>query len=122
MCPNWTQILPTNESQVRPLTKLSSDQQQVCWQEAVNSAGGKTPSGKIVKSIVDKIRERTKLPNPHRPGEICILLPKDNPELRGQSGCWGLITSIGDYSCNIQTWNNNYTVKIEHLSSLQLND
>lgn len=122
MCPNWTQILPINECQVRPLTKLSSNQQQACWQEAVSSAGGKIPSGKIVKSIVDRIRERTKLPNPHRVGEICILVPKDNPELRGKSGCWGIITRVGDYSCNIETWDGEYTVKIEHLSSLELND
>jgi hypothetical protein len=27
MCPNWAQILPTNECQVRPLTKLEPSQQ-----------------------------------------------------------------------------------------------
>ncbi|MHC5832641.1 MAG: hypothetical protein ACYT04_95850, partial [Nostoc sp.] len=36
------------------------------------------PSDRIVKDIVDRIRERTKVPNPYHYhiGEICIFLPK----------------------------------------------
>ncbi|BAZ18924.1 hypothetical protein NIES4071_108090 (plasmid) [Calothrix sp. NIES-4071] len=120
--PNWTQIVPTNECQVRPLTKLEPSEQQECWRQAVEKAGGKVPSGRQVKDIVDRVRERTKVPNPYREGEICILIPKDNPELRGKSGCWGIVTRVGDYSCTIETWESEYTVKIEHLLSLELSD
>lgn len=119
---NASQILPTSERQVRPLLPLEPEQQRQAWQQAVELAGGKIPSGRIVQDIVDKIRERTKVPNPYRLGEVCTLLPKDNPELKGKSGCWGVITHVGDYSCTLETWDAEYTVKIEHLKSLELLD
>ncbi|MBD2364254.1 hypothetical protein H6G36_24245 [Anabaena minutissima FACHB-250] len=117
-----SQILPTSERQVRPLVPLEPEQQRLAWQQAIEQAGGKIPSGRIVQDIVDKIRDRTKVPNPYRLGEICTLLPKDNPELKGKSGCWGVITHLGDYSCTLETWDAEYTVKIEHLKSLELSD
>ncbi|WP_353933308.1 hypothetical protein WJM97_23490 (plasmid) [Okeanomitos corallinicola TIOX110] len=119
---NGSQILPTRERQVRPLVSLEPEKQRLAWQQAVEQAGGKIPSGRQVQDIVDKIRERTKVPNPYHVGEVCILLPKDNPELKGKSGCWGVITHVGDYSCTIETWDTEYTVKIEHLKSLELLD
>jgi hypothetical protein len=138
MCPIWTQnesesnaatvesaqtqILPTSEGQVRPLTKLEASQQQEVWRQAVEQVGGKVPSGRVVKDIVDKIRERTPIPNPYRKGEICVLVPKDNPDLRGKGGYWGVVTHVGEYSCTLQTWDGDYTVKIEHLKSLELLD
>ncbi|MBW4558821.1 MAG: hypothetical protein KME59_23455 [Trichormus sp. ATA11-4-KO1] len=117
-----SQILPTSERQVRPLVPLEPEQQRLAWQQAIEQAGGKIPSGRIVQDIVDKIRDRTKVPNPYRLGEICTLLPKDNPELKGKSGCWGVITHLGDYSCTLETWDAEYAVKIEHLKSLELSD
>ncbi|RCJ40945.1 hypothetical protein A6770_36885 [Nostoc minutum NIES-26] len=137
MCPNWTQndvsktvtvetvgipILPTSEGQVRPLTTLEPQEQQKAWQQAVEAVGGKVPTGRVVKDVVDKIRERTRVPNPYREGEICILIPKDNPDLRGKGGYWGVVAHVGDYSCTVQTWDGDYTVKIEHLKSLELLD
>jgi hypothetical protein len=119
---NGSQILPTNERQVRPLVSLEPEQQHLAWQKAVEQGDGKIPSGRQVQDIVDKIRERTKIPNPYHVGEVCILLPKDNPELKGKSGCWGVISHIGNYSCTVETWNAEYTVKIEHLKSLELLD
>jgi hypothetical protein len=104
------------------LVPFEPEQQRLAWQQAVEKAGGKIPSGRIVQDIVDKIRERTKVPNPYRLGEVCILLPKDNPELKNKSGCWGIITHVGDYSCTLGAWDAEYTVKIEHLKSLDLSD
>jgi hypothetical protein len=101
---------------------LEPEQQRLVWQRAVEQTGGRIPSGRIVQDIVDKIRERTKVPNPYHLGEVCILLPKDNPELKGKSGCWGVITHVGDYICTLETWDAEYTVKIEHLKSLELSD
>ncbi|MFN6562452.1 MAG: hypothetical protein RMY28_022035 [Nostoc sp. ChiSLP01] len=122
---NGRQIpLPSSERQLRSVAKaeLEPTQQATVWQQAVKEAGGKIPSGRIVKDVVDRIREGTKVPNPYREGEICVLLPKDNPDLRGKGGCWGVITHVGDYSCTVQTWDEDYTVKIEHLKSLELLD
>jgi hypothetical protein len=119
-CDPMDHILPTSERQVRPMTNLEPEEQQKVWQQAVQKAGGKIPSGRIVQDIVDKIRERTKISNPYKLGEICILVPKDNPDLRGKGGYWGVISHVGDYSCTVQCWDGDYTVKIEHLKSVEL--
>ncbi|MDF5728030.1 MAG: hypothetical protein PUP92_08310 [Rhizonema sp. PD38] len=118
ICSNRTQILPTNERQVRPLTKLEPRKQWEVWQIAVEEAGNKVPSSNIVKDIVQRIRERTKVPNSYQVGEVCQFIPKDNPELRGKTGCWCIVTSIGDYSCTVETWDAEYVLKLEHLKSL----
>ncbi|BBD63313.1 hypothetical protein NIES2109_61630 (plasmid) [Nostoc sp. HK-01] len=60
---NGCQILPTSEREVRPLVPLTVEEQLTCWQSAVKEAGGKVPTGRIVKDVVQKIMERTKLPN-----------------------------------------------------------
>ena len=49
-----SQILPTSERQVRPLTKLEPEQQREAWTKAVESAVEKVPSGLIVKDIVHR--------------------------------------------------------------------
>ncbi|BAY41268.1 hypothetical protein NIES2111_56640 (plasmid) [Nostoc sp. NIES-2111] len=128
MSTNGLQILPTNERQIRPLTKLEPEKQREVWIKAVEEAGGKTPSGRIVQDVVDRIRDglrpavgdRTSVPNPYREGEICILQAKDNPDLRGKSGYWGVVTHVGQYSCTIKCWDGDYTAKVEHLKSLEL--
>ncbi|MBD2438826.1 hypothetical protein [Nostoc sp. FACHB-110] len=122
---NGRQIpLPSSERQLRSVAKaeLEPAQQATAWQQAVIEAGNKIPSGRIVQSVVDRIRERTPVPNPYREGEICILVPKDNPDLRGKGGYWGVIIHVGDFSCTVQTWDGDYAVKIEHLKSLELLD
>ncbi len=116
------QILPSSEYQVRPLTKLQPEQQQQAWQQAVEEAGGKVPSGRIVKDIVQRIIERTKVPNPYRVGEVCQFVVKDNPELRGKGGCWCIVTSVNNFSCTVNSSDGEYIVKIEHLKSLEYSD
>lgn len=117
--PQIVEVLPTAEGQVRPLVKLDFDTRRLAWKLAVEEVNGKVPPGRVVKDIVDKIRSRTKLPNPYRVGEVCLILPKDNPDLRGKAGCWCIVTHVGDFSCTIETWDNEYVVKIEHLKSLE---
>jgi hypothetical protein len=51
------QILPTNERQVRSLVQLEPEQQREAWQQAVVEAGGKVPSGRIVKDIVERMQQ-----------------------------------------------------------------
>jgi hypothetical protein len=118
MCPNGAQILPTSERQVRPLTKLEPDQQREVWQKAVAAAGGKVPSGRIVKNIVDQIRQKNPVPNPWRKGEVAMIMVKDNPDLRGKGGCWAVITEVHNFSCTVRLWDGNYQVKPENLKEL----
>ncbi len=111
------QLLPTNEAQCRPLTKLEPEQQREAWAKAVESAGGKVPSGRIVKDVVQRIRERTRVPNPYRVGEVCQLIAKDDPELRGKSGCWCIVSEVHEFSCTVTTWEGEITVRLENLKS-----
>ncbi|MCC2692854.1 hypothetical protein [Nodularia sp. LEGE 04288] len=78
-CDPLDHILPTNERQVRPLIKLEPQQQQEVWQAAVEEAGDKVPSGRVVKDVVQRIMEKTKVPNTYQMGEVCQILAKDNP-------------------------------------------
>ncbi|MGJ5630974.1 hypothetical protein [Nostoc sp. CALU 1950] len=133
MCPNWTQnqteddpatvrsdqlqILPTSEGQVRPMTKLEPQEQQEVWLRAVELAGGKVPSGRIVKDVVQQIMERTQVPNSYQIGEVCQIMTKDNPELRGKGGCWGIVSQVNDFSCTVKMWDSEYTVGLQHLKS-----
>ncbi|MBO3458498.1 hypothetical protein G7B40_024930 [Aetokthonos hydrillicola Thurmond2011] len=122
MCPIRTQILPTNEYQIRPLTKLEPSKQRSAWQMAVQAANNRLPSHRIVKDIVQSVMERTRVPNPYRSGEVCQILPKDNPELRGKGGCWCIVRQVNDFSCTVMSWDREYTVRMDHLKSLEYSD
>ncbi|WP_193199923.1 hypothetical protein [Nostoc sp. MG11] len=116
-CPQIVDILPTAEGQVRPMTKLEPQQQQEVWQQAVEQAGGKVPTGRIVKDVVQRIIERTKVPNTYQICEVCQILAKDNPELRGKGGCWAIISAVNDFSCTVKLWDGEYTIGLQHLKS-----
>jgi hypothetical protein len=114
---NGTRILPTNEGQVRPLAQLEPQQQVEVWQRAVQVADGKVPSARIVTDVVQRILERTKVPNSYQVGAVCQILAKDNPELRGRGGCWCIVTYVGEFSCTVKTWDGELTVGVQHLKS-----
>jgi hypothetical protein len=114
---NRSQILPTSEGQVRPITKLEPQEQWEVWQTAVELAGGKVPTGRIVKDVVQRIMERTKVPNTYQLGEVCQILVKDNPELRGKGGCWAIVSQVNEFSCTVRMWDGEYAVGLQHLKS-----
>ncbi|WDD36140.1 hypothetical protein PQG02_31150 (plasmid) [Nostoc sp. UHCC 0926] len=115
--PNPSRILPTNEGQVRPLAQLEPQQQVEVWQRAVQEAGGKVPSARIVTDVVQRIMERTKVPNTYQIGEVCQILVKDNPELRGKGGCWAIVSAVNDFSCTLRMWDGEYGVGLQHMKS-----
>jgi hypothetical protein len=118
MLTNGLQILPNNERQVRPLVSLEPEVQRTAWQMSVQEAGGKVPTGRIVKDVVQRIMERSKAPNPYRLGEVCQIIVKDNPDLRGKGGCWCIVNHVGEFSCTVTMWDGEYTVRIDHLKPL----
>lgn len=115
---NGSQILPTSEGQVRPMTKLEPQEQWEVWQAAVQQAGGKVPTGRVVLDVIERILERTKVPNPYQLGEVCQIVVKDDPDLRGKGECWGIVSHVGEVSCTVEMWSGEYTVRIDHLKSL----
>ena len=117
-CEPITPVLPTKEGQVRPLSELKIDQQPIAWEAAVKEAGGKVPTGRIVKDIVQRMKDKNPKPIPFQVGEICEIMTKDNPELRGKGGCWCIIKNINKISCQVSTWNDKYILRSENLKSL----
>ena len=81
-----TLILPTSERQVRDLASLSPVKQAEVWMKAVEEAGNKVPSTRIVKNVIQSSRLRIQTPNPYRVGDVCQILVKENPDLRGRGG------------------------------------
>ncbi|WP_375505210.1 hypothetical protein [uncultured Nostoc sp.] len=63
------------------------------------------------------IIERTKVPNTYQINEVCQILVKDNPELRGKGGCWVIVSVVNDFSCSVRMWDGEYTVGLQHLKS-----
>lgn len=58
---NGRQIpMPTNERQLRDLAKANFEPeiQAAAWLQGVEEAGGKVPSGRIVKGIVERLKEK----------------------------------------------------------------
>ena len=117
ICDQIDHKLPTAEGQVRPMTKLEPQEQQEVWLRAVELAGGKVPTGRIVKDVVQRIMERTKVPNTYQIGEVCQILVKDNSELRGKSGCWGIVSQANEFSCTVRMWDGEYAIGLQHLKS-----
>lgn len=51
-----TNVLPSRESHCRPLAKLSPQEQPAAWDRAVEKAGGKMPSSRIIKEAIKEIK------------------------------------------------------------------
>jgi hypothetical protein len=68
--------------------------------------------------LVERIRKRTSVPIPYSLGEVCIIIVKDNPELRGKSNHWCIINRVASFSVEVKMWDGEYIVKPENLKSL----
>ena len=93
ICDQIDHKLPTAEGQARPMTKLKPQQQQEVWLTAVELADGKAPTGRIVKDVVQRIMERTKVPNTYQIGEVCQILLYLCPNFFFPT-CWLWISSF----------------------------
>ncbi|MEN9568371.1 MAG: hypothetical protein RLZZ69_3567, partial [Cyanobacteriota bacterium] len=118
-CVKFLHILPTKEGQVQPLSQLEREEQPEAWITAVEEAGGKVPPGKIVKNVVQRIKDKERPPIALKVGEVCQIIAKGNPELRGKSGCWCIVSEVYEFSCLVATWDSEYTLRSEHLKSLK---
>ncbi len=113
-------VLPTNEAQCRPLTRLSPTEQISAWTEAVQEAGGKVPSSRIVQNVVKQRQIPRYAPNPFKVNDIVEIIVKGNPDLRGRGGQWAIIDEVLEYSCLVKTWDGTIQVRTENLKELVL--
>jgi hypothetical protein len=113
------QILPTKEIQVRPLTKLEPEEQCHVWQSAVEQAGNKIPSGRIVKGIVERLKSK-----PHYStsdfcslGDVFMLARLEGAE-RKYNGCWALTSQLNDFTLGVDVHDTTLLVKPENLKPI----
>lgn len=76
-------IVPVNEAQARPLTKLEPDQQREAWAEAVESA----PNGKVTAAHVEKAVAKFAAPKS----------PQTKPEPVQYAAAWELEGKVADW-------------------------
>ncbi|MBV8887483.1 MAG: hypothetical protein JO235_26275 [Chroococcidiopsidaceae cyanobacterium CP_BM_RX_35] len=119
LCTIGTQTWPTNERQVRDLVDLAPEEQRQVWQKAVEAAGGKVPSGRIVKTIVERLKEK---PLPQTPlsymrGDAFILQGLSGPERR-YNNCWAIAREILEFSLKVETHDGKLQVKPENLEPI----
>lgn len=120
---NSAQILPTSEYQVRPLTLLEPARQIMAWQQAVSSAGGKVPSGRIVKSIVMQLKEKPmQLASQFcNKGDVFTLIGLEGEE-RKYNRCPCVAVELNDFTIKVDVCNATITVKPENLNRVDSPD
>jgi len=108
-CSQLVNIVPTSESQCRPLSQLEPNEQHQVWSEAVEMAGGKAPSARIVKDAVLRhkgIVERLKEKHPSSPefaqGDVVEIRVGKRSPLHPFNGMWGIIEHVGSFSYTVQ--------------------
>jgi hypothetical protein len=114
---NRSQILPTKLEQVKPLTALEPMEQRQVWQEAVEAAGGKVPSGRIVQGIVSRLKERDAAPPPipFAEGDVVLIRGMGSPDLRKFDGRWAIALRINEYTVTLALDGKDVPVKPQFL-------
>ncbi|NER52878.1 MAG: hypothetical protein F6J92_40820 [Symploca sp. SIO1A3] len=100
---NGSQILPTSERQVRDLTELEAWEQCQIWEEAVEESGGKVPSGRIVKGIVQRLKLKgTKPPPlPYSIGDVVMIRGRGSADLKKFDGQWAIVVAVNEYTVSV---------------------
>ncbi len=110
---------PMKQRQLRPIFQahLSPIEAGEVWVLAVSMALGEVPASSIVKEAV-KIYLQQKYPpiNPFRVGQICRIIRG----VPGKKNCWCLVASVKPTECVVDTWDGQYVVEVDNLSSLRL--
>ena len=122
-CSQIVNIFPTNESQCRPLTKLEPMEQRLVWQQAVEQAGGKVPSARIVKGIVERLGQKPLIRacDSSRVGDVFTLTGLVEGE-RKYNGCPCVVMEVNDFTLKVDVHDATLTVKPDNLNRLDSPD
>ncbi len=123
LCANGAQILPTSERQVRFLTKLKPIEQCSTWQKAVEKADGRVPNGKIVKGIIEQLKNKslTLASDFCQVGDVFTLTRLEGAE-RKYNGCWAIAQEHRNFTIAVDVYDGDITVKPENLNPIDLPD
>jgi len=119
---NGCRVLPTSERQVRDVAAFEKEVQTQIWAEAVAKADGKVPSSRIVKSVVERIKEKTL----HLASDYCksgevFFLQRLTEAKRKYNGCWAIAIEVENrFTVKAAVYNGVVEVKQENMKRLDL--
>ena len=116
-------FLPTSERQVRPLSTLEPNEQRQVWQQAVEAAGNRVPSGRIVKSIVMQLKEKpmryaTQFCNK---GDVFTLIGLEG-NVRKYNRCPCVAVELNEFTIMVDVYDATIMVKPENLNRIDSPD
>ena len=123
---NGRQIpMPTNERQLRDLAKADFEPhvQADVWQRAVEQANGKVPSGRIVKSIVEQLKDKPLFSARDfcQIGDVFTICKLEGTE-RKYNNCWAIAVALNDFTVEVDVHDTTLTVKPENLNKIDSPD
>lgn len=123
VCPNQIQILPTNLEQVRHMTSLQPEEQRTVWQQAIDLADGKVPTGKIVKGIVERLKEKPL----YQAKDFCFvgdvfILTRLCDEERKYNGYPCVAVELKHFTIDVDVYDATLAVKPENLKKIDSPD
>ncbi|PSB31365.1 hypothetical protein [Chlorogloea sp. CCALA 695] len=122
-CDQFGHILPAKESVCRSLTIFQPNQQIFAWQQILQETGGKHPTGKQVKGIVERLKEKplVKASDFCTIGDAFILTRLEGAE-RKYNGCWAIAFEVRDFTIAVDVYDRELAVKPENLNPIDLPD
>lgn len=116
LCANGAQILPTAESQVRPLTSVSEEEQISYWNEAVDESGGKVPTRNTVKNVVEKRKKKQSTNNNSCQIDEVYILTKLEGTDKKYNGFPAIVKELRkDYTVSVDVYDKTLFVKPSNL-------
>ena len=114
-----SQILPTKLEQIKPLANLKPDDQRQVWDKAVETAGGKVPSGRIVRGLVEQLKEKPLVLNKDycQVGDVFTLVRLEGKEKK-YNGCWAITKELRDFTVVVDVHDTTLTVKPNNLDKI----
>ena len=131
---NWSHFLgevnfplPQNESQMRPLVGYEAEDQRTIWRLSTSKTGGVAPPAKVVKQTANEVMEERKQTSDEKDtladlevGDICVIQPGDETDLKPYSGYWCVIKYCRDSGYDVDVYDRTLTlVKPEYLLKLE---
>jgi len=113
--------MPTTERQLRDIAKagIEPEAQVDAWVRSVDEAGGKVPSSRVVKGIVEQLKEKP-LGNAQgfcQVGDVFTLVRLEGKEKK-YNGCWAIAVEPRDFTVIVDVHDATLTVKPENLNKI----
>jgi hypothetical protein len=125
-CPQFVDILPTNESQCRSLIDFPPEHQRIIWGALLDL--GLRPTGTSIKNkareleekgIVERLKDKPLVLAQGfcNKGDVFVLMRLEGAE-RKRNGLWAIASAVKDFSVVVDCHDGTLTVKPENLQPI----